>query len=225
MVYVCSDIHGRYDKYIRVFDKVSDSDTLYILGDVIDRNPDGIKILQDIQKRDNVIFLCGNHEFMMYESLFGEYKEFSMTCQFVWQANGGTSTMKAFFSLSDDEKEEIKQMILSSLAFKRLTIKNKRYYLSHAGVFEDFPSCESKTFAELTSDILERGLFHINLTEGVSDDETIIRGHRVVQNYHNSYKVYRQKNNIDIDGGLALCDDSMSRLILFRLDDESVFYF
>ena len=40
------------DKYIKMLEKInfSDSDTLYILGDVVDRGPDGIKILLDIAK-------------------------------------------------------------------------------------------------------------------------------------------------------------------------------
>ena len=38
-------------------------DTLYILGDVIDRGPDGVKILQDMMARPNVVPILGNHEF------------------------------------------------------------------------------------------------------------------------------------------------------------------
>lgn len=39
MTYVASDIHGEYKKYIQMLNKInfSDSDILYVLGDVIDR--------------------------------------------------------------------------------------------------------------------------------------------------------------------------------------------
>ena len=56
MNYVVSDIHGYYDKYTSLlsFIRFSDNDKLYILGDVIDRGPDGLKLLQDIMERPNV---------------------------------------------------------------------------------------------------------------------------------------------------------------------------
>ena len=55
MIYAMSDLHGCYDLYIKMLDKInfSDEDTLYILGDVTDRGEDGIKILQDMMKRKN----------------------------------------------------------------------------------------------------------------------------------------------------------------------------
>ena len=39
MIYVMSDIHGMYDKYIEMMDLIDlkETDTLYILGDIIDR--------------------------------------------------------------------------------------------------------------------------------------------------------------------------------------------
>ena len=50
MIYAMSDLHGCYDKYIKMLEKInfSNNDTLYVLGDIVDRGADGIKILQDI---------------------------------------------------------------------------------------------------------------------------------------------------------------------------------
>lgn len=48
MIYVCSDIHGLFNRYNTLVNKLTKNDTLYILGDVIDRGPDGIKIIKDI---------------------------------------------------------------------------------------------------------------------------------------------------------------------------------
>lgn len=64
MQYVCSDIHGRYDKWCALLAALDlkPTDTLYVLGDVIDRGPDGIKVLQDMAQRLNVIPILGNHE-------------------------------------------------------------------------------------------------------------------------------------------------------------------
>lgn len=67
--YVCSDIHGMYGTYCSVIKKLKENDTLFILGDVIDRGSQGIKILQDIMSRPNVRLLMGNHEYMMIKCL------------------------------------------------------------------------------------------------------------------------------------------------------------
>ena len=50
MIYVMSDIHGCYDKYKKMLEKIalSEEDTLYLLGDVVDRGEHGMKILLDI---------------------------------------------------------------------------------------------------------------------------------------------------------------------------------
>ena len=43
MVYIMSDIHGRKDCFDDMLKqiKLTENDTLYILGDVVDRNSDG----------------------------------------------------------------------------------------------------------------------------------------------------------------------------------------
>ena len=64
MTYVMSDIHGCYEKYRSMLETIefAGDDTLYVLGDVLDRGPDGFKILLDMAARPNVIGLLGNHE-------------------------------------------------------------------------------------------------------------------------------------------------------------------
>ena len=45
MIYVISDIHGCYQSYLKMLEKlkIRESDTVYILGDTIDRGRDGIR--------------------------------------------------------------------------------------------------------------------------------------------------------------------------------------
>lgn len=66
MIYATSDIHGCAEKYQALLERIrfSAADTLYVLGDVIDRGPDGVAILQDMMLRPNVLPILGNHEFM-----------------------------------------------------------------------------------------------------------------------------------------------------------------
>ena len=71
MIYVMSDIHGCLNRYRNVLRQIRlrKDDHLYILGDVIDRGPEGLRILKDTMERGNVTLLLGNHEHMMLEAL------------------------------------------------------------------------------------------------------------------------------------------------------------
>ena len=64
MNYVTSDIHGCYDQYLRLIQRLDlkEDDRLYILGDHVDRGDGGIEIIQDVMKRKNVVCLRGNHD-------------------------------------------------------------------------------------------------------------------------------------------------------------------
>ena len=71
MIYIMSDIHGGWNEYRDILEQIqfSDNDHLYMLGDAIDRGPDGIEVLLDIMARKNVTMLLGNHEKMMLDAL------------------------------------------------------------------------------------------------------------------------------------------------------------
>jgi serine/threonine protein phosphatase 1 len=58
------DIHGEADRFRTMLEKIvfSADDTLYILGDVIDRGMDGIALLREIVAAPNMVMLLGNHE-------------------------------------------------------------------------------------------------------------------------------------------------------------------
>lgn len=67
--YAISDIHGMYGSYMDVIGGLEEKDTLYVIGDVVDRGKNGISILQDMMKRKNVKFILGNHEWQMIQVL------------------------------------------------------------------------------------------------------------------------------------------------------------
>lgn len=120
MIYVCSDIHGHYDLYLALMAQLSlkHSDTLYILGDVIDRGPDGIKILQDMMKRPNVVPILGNHEFTaavclpwlldeVTEQSLAELDATRWAAIQEWPINGGGPTLRGLRSLTQEQRREI----------------------------------------------------------------------------------------------------------------------
>ena len=64
-LYVMSDIHGCYDTFLSMLEKIgfSDTDELILAGDYIDRGPQSYEMLQWIERRPpNVCVLRGNHE-------------------------------------------------------------------------------------------------------------------------------------------------------------------
>lgn len=103
--YVISDIHGNYDAYMEILKKIhfSDEDMLYVLGDILDRGPNPIKVILDLMKRYNVVCLAGNHEYMALECLQFLLKEITdknleeLDSHIVgkllnWQQNGAVAT-------------------------------------------------------------------------------------------------------------------------------------
>ena len=51
MIYAVSDLHGCYDKYRKLLERLTSDDSLYILGDIVDRGSEGMKILLDLINR------------------------------------------------------------------------------------------------------------------------------------------------------------------------------
>lgn len=134
MIYICTDIHGLYDRYEKLLEKLNlqDQDVLYVLGDMIDRGPDGIKILQDMMKRKNIVPFLGNHEHMMLMYLFWHDRK-----SWLFPVNGGDVTLAEFLKLSETEQAEIISYLSSSYVIKHLNIKGHRYVLSHIGIRPD----------------------------------------------------------------------------------------
>lgn len=131
--YVCSDIHGCLNKFNQLLKKIafSSSDTMFVLGDVIDRGPDGIKLLQKIMGMPNVQLLLGNHELMMFNAyLYDDLHHFDL-----WYQNGGLHTDKEFELLSQDEKDEILDYIITlPVVLEDVQVGDKQFYLVHSNI-------------------------------------------------------------------------------------------
>ena len=65
MVYVISDIHGEYALFLKLLNKInfSENDTLYVLGDMIDKGCESVRLLQFLKDKRNVKCILGNHEY------------------------------------------------------------------------------------------------------------------------------------------------------------------
>ena len=143
MVYAISDIHGYYDKYIRMLDKIefNKNDMLYVIGDVIDRGDDGIKILLDMMRRENVIPILGNHEYMAYSVLkkfnveitaynySSHLDEDSLEMYENWMFNGGITTSQAFAKLDRETRDSIIEYLGDFELYEEIEILNRKFLL------------------------------------------------------------------------------------------------
>ena len=153
MIYAVSDLHGRYDLFLKMIEKINltENDTLYILGDIVDRGKDGIKILQDIMNRKNVIPLLGNHDYTCAYLLkklkckaTPELKEIFKD----WLYDGGLPTYEAYKKLNEKEKKDILEYLNCFSIFEELETQMGKFFLSHTvpskELMEDFDNIDWK---------------------------------------------------------------------------------
>ncbi len=128
--YVLSDIHGEADRFHAMLEKIqfSPEDTLYILGDVVDRGPDGISLLREIMGMSNAIMLLGNHEYMMLQYMSPSASETNIRR---WNRNGNAPTLAAYRCLGDQEQQEILRYLRTLPTHLDVKVNGKKFYLVH----------------------------------------------------------------------------------------------
>ena len=123
-VLAIGDVHGMYEKLIKLMDKIRfnpDEDLLIFLGDYIDRGPAPGRCLQYIfalqqQYSDVVVCLMGNHEVMMSSYFMqkrGNYNNLIVDYAGSWLDNGGLETLKQLDEMEADTKEELLQWVMN----------------------------------------------------------------------------------------------------------------
>lgn len=132
MIYVMSDIHGQAGAFYKMLKKIcfSDNDQMYVLGDVIDRGPDGIEIIKYVMSRKNITLLIGNHEHMMLDALrTGLSHDYDL-----WFYNGGMMTLDSFNELGSAEKDKMLEYLKNCpVVIPDVKVNNRKFYLTHAG--------------------------------------------------------------------------------------------
>lgn len=235
--YVCSDIHGRMDRYQKLLDTIplTKDDTLFVLGDVIDRNPDGIAILSDLLARENTELFLGNHEWFLYRSMAADGDTFTAgrSLRRIWcsRNNGGEPTARAFNALDADEKRRILDAIWNSTLLRIVEINGIRYHLSHSYTLRRLEK-ENYRFCEVPADeaedvvwksLFREGEYHVGLHKFDPAFHYIV-GHVPVQRVSGDYHILRQQHITDIDGGCAYSFLEGSCLACLRLEDQEEFY-
>ena len=223
--YVISDIHGQYNKFIAMLDAINlrDTDTLYVLGDILDRGPHPIKVLLKLMEMPNAICLVGNHEYMAAECLSFLMREVTdrsldeldyktLDNLVTWQYNGAKTTIDEFRELDAEMQAEVIDFIKDMSIYEELTVGGKEYLLVHAGLGNFEPA----------KDILDYSLHDLvwkqaDYSRKYFDDKIVITGHTPTQFIKGNPKpgfIYRNNNHLAIDCGAYLEDGRLAAVCL-----------
>lgn len=233
MRYIVSDIHGCYAQYLALLEKIhfSDEDELFVLGDVVDRGPEPIKVLQDMMKRPNVIFILGNHDFVMYslmKTLAVEITEENYDKQLttdimldynLWLSDGGRVTAEQFRELDPLEMADILDYIAGASLYEVIEHNGKEYRLVHAGI-SDFAPDKGLEEYELYNFLEERADYSKRYYP--QDNIFLVTGHTptVFINGWGKPEVYRKHGHIALDCACV----SGGKLAAFCVETEEVIY-
>lgn len=227
MTYIMSDIHGRFKEFKIMLKTInfSETDTLYIIGDVLDRGESPIKLLQFVMEQENMHLLLGNHELYAILALpfftanikeqnynFFVTKEHETLLR-MWSANGSHTTINEFKKLSLKNKFAVIDYLKNLNYSKELTINSKTFLLAHS-------YCPALKYPSNLSykDNLKQ-IIRIDYEKSYFEDKIFISGHTPTffEQKAEPGKIFTYKQNINIDCG-------MNSLGCLRLDDFEEFY-
>jgi serine/threonine protein phosphatase 1 len=237
-VYVCSDVHAHTDVLKEALAVLQEDDQLYMIGDAVDKGPDGLEPLKILMDDPRCEMLIGNHDLMFLQQCMcmmhrGEIP-FILNEDIYqrWQIlNFGYVTWNAFLKESDEEQERIIHYLQERPLLKLLEVNGRKFCLVHAAIPEDF---DVDDLHDLYLDTVQdkripflydwRSDFVWGRYVTELDDYTVIVGHTAAQYFHEEY--IRSKNDdwYDIDCGLAY-NEKTSKLALLCLDTMEVRYF
>lgn len=218
MRYVLSDIHGHYKKFLKMltYIELSEKDTLYVLGDMIDRGDEPIAVVQHIMGMKNVEVIAGNHEQLMLDVLAEPDNEKAVER---WYRNGGEVTHNQYKALTEQQQNEMRQYLEGLPLYKTL----EAYVLVHAGIR---PQEKERDWESIKDEQTKRDLIWIRedfIQVPTHIDKKVIFGH--TQTFHIDMPgcIWFGKDKIGIDCGVYSRQKG-GRLGCLALDTMQTYY-
>lgn len=175
-IYVISDIHGFYNRFMDLLNKAhfnQEKDELYILGDICDRGPHSKEMLEwAYEQSSHVHFLRGNHDDFLvtymrkWDNLIQnckvteDYELQSYKYDFVynnlWTSyNGGLLTFEYLSNLPKSKREDIVNWIDRWPFYYDIEVNGQRFILVHAGLAPHGARMNDMGFADGKKDWFE----------------------------------------------------------------------
>lgn len=213
MRYIISDIHGCYEEYMELLEKIhfGPRDELYVLGDAMDRGPEPVRVMQDLMMRENVTYMVGNHDYMamlalrklaveITEETCQELKSEDLLHYYYWMQDGGRVTAEQFRGISWEEQQEILEYLGEALLYEVLQEGEEQFVLVHAGLghFAEEKALEDYDISDL---IFERTDYKRRYY--ADKRKTIVTGHTPTMTIRPDRQplIYQENGHIAVDCG------------------------
>lgn len=212
-VIVTSDIHGDYEGFIKLINEINfnNEDCMIIVGDILEKGKDSLKLLRKIMKYKNIYLVLGNND-----TLFSDWKSGEVIPQdMLWYMNSRRNSIfiemaKELNCRFETENDILK---LEQLIFE--TYKDEIKYLNDCPHIID-TKCATFVHAGINPDksLSEQDIDDcLSMKEFANShsyfDKLVIVGHWPASNYCqniiNANCYHNEKNNImSIDGGNSM---------------------
>lgn len=237
MIYVMSDIHGNKRRFDSIMKQINlqPEDTLYVLGDVVDRHPHGGRILRQLMKMPNVQLLLGNHEYMMLDALDRPFNEKDWHQEdehrrylYQWYRNGGDVTHAYLKHIKKELRREIFDYLRKLPVNITIEVNGIKYKLVHGAPVEMYDK-ELRRYDDETEHAV---WYRLRSHEELPPDCIVVHGHTPTYHYQeaNPLSINYGERRIGIDCGSGFPDmpyrisEPQGRLACLRLDDMIEFY-
>jgi len=217
-VWIVGDIHGYKETFKLLINNLNlnSGDIVICLGDMVDRGPDSVGVVNLFMQSDNLFSLRGNHE----EMLLIDWKH----------TNGfGKYSSEGFWSSAIPLSRGQKIDIMRYIHCLPTEVVLDRFRLVHAG-YSDMPYSVSLDQQSDDEKLWSRDIFTVNYP--FDEVRTIVVGHTIIQNYGIiddnqvwiSDKLLRdgRPSAIGIDTGIYLQRDKNPRITAFELSSGTI---
>lgn len=213
MTYVIANPCGNAAKFDELLRKIrfSESDLLYVIGNVVDYGSDPIGLIEDLSVRPNVYPIAGAHDYLAAQMLSGFERMNAgnkpdpsfMQDMSEWVRDGGLSTMEGYRALDPDAREGVLDYLSEMVLYEEAEVNGKKFVLLYAGIADYEAGSELDDY--LPDDFFSEPL---SRDRRLFDDATVIVGGVPTE----SGKIERGEGSVFLDcgvkdGGLlaALC--------------------
>ena len=218
--FVIGDIHGRYKALVQVLKLCNfnyEDDKLIVLGDIVDGGIDTYKVVEELLKIKNLVFIMGNHDEFFLNHLSSGWSEE------VWLSQGGVNTVLSYHGIVETEKTMFND---SHIITREVNVpvthqeffNTAKYYHTedmmlfvHGGIIPGIPLYKQQ------KDVLlwDRELILIAQEHTIPPFEKIFVGHTTTQTYDSDVPIrYHNLYMLDCGAGWS------GRLAIMDIDSD-----